>query len=79
VADETELLKEALRLPPKARAELAERLLISLDDEPLKDDPLHTVLNERLRQLETGAVQGVSEEEAFQRLDRIVNGHGSKA
>jgi putative addiction module component (TIGR02574 family) len=70
-----QIAAEALRLPPKERAMLAESLRESLVD-PFKvpastDDPQAVALaSERDQQLERGEVQAVSHEEMMRRLRR---------
>lgn len=70
-----EIAAEALRLPPKERAMLAESLWESLMD-PFKvptggeDSDVIALATERDRQLESGEVQPVSHEEMMSRLRR---------
>ena len=70
-----QIAAEALRLPPKERAMLAESLWESLMD-PFKipawteDSEAVALATERDRQLETGEVQPVSHEEMMGRLRR---------
>ncbi len=70
-----QIAAEALRLPPRERAMLAESLWESLVD-PFKtaaaadDDQLAALALERDRQMETGEVQPVSHEELMARLRR---------
>ena len=66
---------EALRLPPKERAMLAESLWESLVDPfkiPASTDEVAAIAlaSERDRQLETGEVQALSHEELMARLRR---------
>jgi putative addiction module component (TIGR02574 family) len=58
---------EALRLPPKARAQLAERLLGSLDDafDPDNDRLWLEESERRLDELESGKVAGVPASKVF--------------
>jgi putative addiction module component (TIGR02574 family) len=58
---------EALRLPPKARARLAERLLCSLEDSlDVDNDRFWLEESERrLAELESGKVKGVPAEKVF--------------
>ncbi len=70
-----QIASEALRLPPKQRAMLAESLWESLVDPyklPAEQDDAETirVALERDRQLEAGEVQPVSHEEMMSRLRR---------
>lgn len=70
-----QIASEALRLPPKERAMLAESLWESLVD-PFKippesdDNEALALALERDRQLETGEVQAISHEEMMLRLRR---------
>ena len=70
-----QIAAEALRLPPKERAMLAESLWESLVD-PFKipaesdDHEALALAVERDRQLETGEVQALSHEELMSRLRR---------
>jgi putative addiction module component (TIGR02574 family) len=70
-----QIAAEALRLPPKERAMLAESLWESLVD-PFKvpaesdDSEALALAMERDRQLETGEVQALSHEELMSRLRR---------
>lgn len=70
-----QIVSEALRLPPKQRAMLAESLWESLADPymtPAEQDDAETIKAalERDRQLEAGEVQPVSHEEMMSRLRR---------
>jgi putative addiction module component (TIGR02574 family) len=70
-----QIAAEALRLPPKERAILAEFLWESLVDPfkiPASSDEADTlaIASERDRQLESGEVQAVSHEEMMARLRR---------
>lgn len=70
-----QIAAEALRLPPKERAMLAESLWESLADPfkiPAEGDDREAVALalERDRQLETGEVQALSHEEMMSRLRR---------
>ena len=70
-----QIAAEALRLPPKERAMLAESLWESLVD-PFKipaesdDNEALALALERDRQLETGEVQAISHQEMMSRLRR---------
>lgn len=70
-----QIAAEALRLPAKERAILAESLWESLED-PFKipaesdDDETLKLALERDRQLETGEVKALSHEELMSRLRR---------
>jgi putative addiction module component (TIGR02574 family) len=64
------LAKEALSLPPKSRAKLAEKLLESLDDsEQRKNDALWAEEAEnRIDAFEQGKLQAIPGPEVFKRL-----------
>ena len=65
-----DLLKEALKLPPEARAALAGSLLDSLDQEIDEDAEAawQTEISRRMRELDSGAVQTVPWSEARRRI-----------
>ena len=69
MGDPRQIESEALQLPPRERARLAQRLLASLD--PASDrDAEQAWLQEaerRLDELESGAVAGISAEQVFKR------------
>ena len=69
MGDPREIESEALQLPPKERARLAQRLLASLD--PASDrDAEQAWLQEaerRLDELESGKVAGIPAEQVFKR------------
>ena len=60
------LLRDALRLPPAARAALAGSLLRSLDDhlDPDAEAAWEAEINKRIRELDDGSVQLVAWAEA---------------
>jgi putative addiction module component (TIGR02574 family) len=64
--DPSNLLKEALKLPPEARAALAGALLESLDQEIDQDAEAawEVEINQRLRDLDSGAIRPISWSEA---------------
>ncbi len=64
------LLKEALKLPPEARAALAGSLLDSLDQEVDEDAEAawHAEIDRRLRELDSGKVKTVPWAEARRRI-----------
>ena len=68
--DPTDLLKEALKLPPEARAALAGSLLDSLDQEVDEDAETawHAEIGRRLRELDSGKVRPVPWSEARRRI-----------
>jgi putative addiction module component (TIGR02574 family) len=63
----TELLEEALSLPPAERAELADRLLTSLDASPDRriDELWAREAEDRLDAFGRGEIKAVSAREAF--------------
>ncbi len=67
----SELLKKAMALPPKARAELAGSLLESLDDEPA-DEGVEAAWSEeikrRIEEIDSGKVEMIPYEEVRRRL-----------
>ena len=70
-----QIAAEALRLPPKERAMLAESLWESLVDPfetpvPANDEQLAALAVERDRQIEAGQVQPLSHAELMARLRR---------
>jgi putative addiction module component (TIGR02574 family) len=69
MGDPREIESEALQLPPKERARLAQRLLASLD-ETADRDAEQVWLQEaerRLDELESGKVTGIPAEQVFKR------------
>lgn len=68
--DPNNLLKEALKLPPEARAALAGSLLDSLDQEVDEgaEAAWHTEIDRRLRELDSGKVKTVPWAEARRRI-----------
>jgi putative addiction module component (TIGR02574 family) len=69
MSDPREIESEALQLPPKERARLAQRLLASLDTESDRDAE-QVWLQEaerRLDELESGKVIGIPAEQVFKR------------
>ena len=68
--DPNDLLKEALKLPPEARAALAGSLLDSLDQEVDEDAEAawHAEIDRRLRELDSGTVKPIPWSEARRRI-----------
>ena len=64
------LLKQALKLPPEARAALAGSLLDSLDQEVDEDAETawHAEIDRRLRELDSGKVKPIPWSEARRRI-----------
>jgi hypothetical protein len=70
-----QIASEALRLPARERALLAESLWESLEDSsaagaPMDDDAATALAIERDRQLASGEVQGIPHREMMDRLRR---------
>jgi hypothetical protein len=64
-----ELIAEAVSLPVEERALLVDCLLSSLNTpEQRVDENWITVAKDRLQQLKTGEVKGVSSEEVFKKI-----------
>ncbi len=68
--DPNALLKEALKLPPEARAALAGSLLDSLDQEVDEDAETawHAEIDRRLKELDSGKVKPIPWSEARRRI-----------
>ena len=68
--DASELLKEALSLPPEARAALADSLLQSLDGQvdAGAEAAWREEIHRRLQEIDSGAVKLIPWDEAEQRL-----------
>jgi putative addiction module component (TIGR02574 family) len=68
--DSDDLLKEALKLPPEARAALAASLLDSLDQEVDEgaEAAWQKEIDRRLRELDSGAVKPIPWSEARRRI-----------
>ena len=66
----TEVLEEALSLPPVERAELAERLLTSLDASPDRriDELWAQEAEDRLEAFERGEIKAVPAKEVFDKI-----------
>jgi putative addiction module component (TIGR02574 family) len=74
--DAAELLTHALKLPPAARAALADSLIDSLDAEVDEDaeDAWRSEIALRVRDLDSGAVQTIAWAEVRRRLRTRFNG-----
>lgn len=70
--DPRDLLQEAMKLPPEARAALAGSLLESLDTDvdPDAEAAWSTEIERRLREIEQGTVNTVSWDEVQRRIGR---------
>ncbi len=68
----TKVLKEALSLPPSARAEIAERLLSSLD--PPSQERIDVLwgkeAEERLNAFDRGEIKAISAKQVFDRMGK---------
>ena len=62
------LESEALKLTPGERAALAQRLLASLDEDAEIENAWATEVEQRIADVESGAVQVISIEEALARV-----------
>jgi putative addiction module component (TIGR02574 family) len=69
-SDSAELLKEALKLPPEARAALANFLLDSLDQDVDEDAEAawQVEIDRRLRELDSHSVKAIPWAEARRRI-----------
>jgi putative addiction module component (TIGR02574 family) len=69
MGDPREIELEALQLPPKERARLAQRLLASLDPESDRDAEQAWLeeAESRLDELEAGKVAGIPAEQVFEK------------
>jgi putative addiction module component (TIGR02574 family) len=74
--DAVELLTQALKLPPAARAALADSLIDSLDTELDADaeEAWRSEIALRVRDLDSGAVQTIAWDEARRELRSRFNG-----
>jgi len=74
--DAAELLSHALKLPPAARAALADSLIDSLDQEVDEDaeEAWRSEIALRLRDLESGAVQTIAWDDVRRKLRTRSNG-----
>jgi putative addiction module component (TIGR02574 family) len=70
------ILKQALELPPEARAALAGSLLDSLDErvDPLVEDEWNKEIAIRLNELDSGKVKPIPWGEARKQISAILNG-----
>ncbi|MFZ2445750.1 MAG: addiction module protein [Syntrophobacteraceae bacterium] len=68
----TQVLKEALTLPPAERAEIAERLLSSLDAPSQKeiDELWGKEAEDRLDAFDRGEIKAVPAKQVFERVDK---------
>jgi putative addiction module component (TIGR02574 family) len=68
----TDLETQALRLSPEDRAELADRLLTSLRSDSAIDDAWADLVDQRIAELDSGAVTAIPIEEAIARARRLI-------
>ena len=74
--DAADLLTHALKLPPAARAALADSLIDSLDSEVDEDaeEAWRSEIARRVRDLDSGAVQTIAWDEVRRRLRTRLSG-----
>lgn len=70
-----EIEADAMKLPPRDRVRLAQRLASSLDDEiePNVEALWFAEAERRLEELHTGIVESIDSDEAFVRARKILN------
>ena len=68
----TEVLKEALSLPPAERAEIAERLLSSLDppSQEEMDELWGNEAEDRLDAFDRGEIEAIPAKQVFEQVDK---------
>jgi len=73
------ILDAAMRLPVEERSELANQLMLSLDEEPLTESEMDAMdalwapeIRRRVAELENGQVQSIPWEEVDARIRKIV-------
>lgn len=69
MADPSQLLQDALALPPRERAELAEAIMVSLDGFDLGDE-WEEEIQRRVDEVDAGRVQPLPGEEVLSRLEQ---------
>lgn len=69
-----QILEEAHRLPPEQVAELVDRLIVELHHtiDPELEEAWKQEARRRLKEIETGSVQGVPGDEVSARMRKIV-------
>ena len=67
-----EVESAALHLPREERAQLAARLLTSLDDDPLYEAAWATELRERIRAFKAGEMKAISAEQALEEAEELL-------
>ncbi len=72
----SELLKQALALPPEARSALANSLLESLDQEvdESAEEAWNQEIAHRIEELDSGKVKPIAWEDARRRISAILHG-----
>lgn len=76
-SDISDLLKQALALPPEARAALAGSLLDSLEDnvELSVEEEWSKEIARRIEEIDSGKVKPISWESARREIAALLNGH----
>ena len=67
--------EQAMRLSPDARAELAERLLLSVSSDTRLHPSWAPELARRVAELDAGEAELIPAEEVFAEMRRIIDGH----
>ena len=70
--DVSHVLQDALSLPLAERSYLAERLLVSLDDDGIISDAWHKELDERVQRRQSGETRSFSREEVHDHLRSVL-------
>ncbi len=72
------VIKEALGLPEKERARIAERLISSLHDHPSREieEAWHKEIEKRVKEIDSGKVECIPWEEIKDRLYRNAKNEG---
>ena len=75
MATQTEILMQALTLPPEARAALADSLLDSLDTDVDEDaaEQWRVEIRKRMAELEAGTVEAVAWDDVRVRLGSVLS------
>jgi putative addiction module component (TIGR02574 family) len=75
--DVSDLLKQAMTLPPEARAALAGSLLDSLDEivDASAEETWNSEIARRIEELDSGKVKPVPWANARRQISAILNGH----
>jgi putative addiction module component (TIGR02574 family) len=73
MAQATQLLKDALDLPPRERADLIEAIAASLDGFALGEE-WEEEIRQRVEDIDSGRVQPVPGEDVFSRIEQRLRG-----